>query len=120
MAAIHNDIIGYLADNGRSTTGEMANALSYETREIRQASKELVSDGRAKGSKSKRIPAYIINGDYVVVTEKRQQLLDIVKKYDPKSHSKAKGMSNKALQRFVRNHVADRVVGGPEIYEFWV
>lgn len=120
MAAIHQRILDYLADNGRSTTGEMANALGYNTREVREASKELVTEGQAKGSKSKRIPAYIIDGDYVVITNRRPQLLELVKQYAPQDLSKAQSMPDEALQRFVRERIADRVVGGPKIYVFWV
>lgn len=120
MTTIHQDIQVYLANNGRSTTGQMANALGYETRQVREASKELEADSQIQGSKSKRIPAYIINGDYVVVTERREQLLKLVKKYARQDLSKAQNMSDDALQNFVRKRIADRVVGGPKIYEFWV
>jgi len=120
MATIHQDIRAYLANKGRSTTGQMANALGYDTSDIREASKELANEGQISGSKSKRIPAYIIDGDYNVITDRRHQLLELVKKYAPNSYAKAQNMSDEALQRFVRNQVADRVVGGPEIWEFWV
>lgn len=119
MTTIHDEIQDYLDSNGRSTTGEMSGTLGYETRQIRQACKDLREDGDIKGSKSKRIPAYIIDGDYHVVTDSRSQLLELVRRYSSGSLTRAKGMSDKELQRFVRQNVADRVVGGPEIWEFW-
>lgn len=120
MATIHAEVQEYLRDNGRSTTSQMSDDLGYTTKQVRQACKNLESDGVINGDKSKRIPAYIINGDYVVITGSRSQLLELVKMYAPSAHSRAKKMSTKQLQKFLRNQVADDVVGGPKIWEFWI
>jgi chemotaxis regulatin CheY-phosphate phosphatase CheZ len=119
MATIHKEVKAFLDDNGRSTTGEMSNELGYTTRQVRKACKDLLADDEIEGSKSKRIPAYIIDDDYVVVTESREQLLELVKQYQPGALSRAKTMSTNELQNFVRSTIADDVVGGPEIWEFW-
>ncbi|GAB3676768.1 winged helix-turn-helix domain-containing protein [Halopiger thermotolerans] len=119
MTTIYQDIQDYLRSNGRSTTGEMSDALGFSTRQVRQACKDLKDDGKINGSKSKVIPAYIINGEYVVITESRNQLLQLVKDHAPSHHSRAKGMSTEQLQKLIRNQVADQVVGGPKIWEFW-
>jgi len=119
MATIYKEVKDFLDDNGRSTTGDMSSELGYSTRQVRKACKDLLDDDEIEGSKSKRIPAYIINGEYVVVTESRSQLLEIVKKHRSSAHSRAKAMSTDELQSFVRGDIADDVVGGPEIWEFW-
>jgi len=120
MATIYQEIYQHLSDNGRSTTGNMADELGYETRQVRQACKEMADDGKINGSKSKRIPAYIIDGEYTVITGSKSQLLAIIKEHRSSAHSRMKSKSVKQLQRFIRNNIADDVVGGPKIFEFWV
>lgn len=119
MATITDDILTHLSNNGRSTTGEMARELGYKTREIRSECKDLQSQGRINGEKSKTIPAYIIDDTYVVAPS-RSDRLEVVKTYAPSSHSRAKNMSDKELKRFIRNQIADRMVGGTKIWEFWM
>ena len=116
--AIKTDIANYLSANGRSTTGAMANSLGYSTGQVRKACKEMMANGRINGDKSKRIPAYIINGDYVVLPSVRSVLLEVIKKYGSLPPS-ASSMSVKQFRNYIKQHIADRVVGGPEIWEFW-
>lgn len=118
--AVEREIINYLSTHGRATTTDIANATGYSTGYIRQKAKELLKDGTINGTKAKRIPAYIINGRFVVMTGDRDQLLEIVKDHAPGRYSTAASMSTRELQRFIRNHIADQVVGGPWIWEFWV
>lgn len=114
------EIIEFLAGNGRETTTGIANELGYTTGTVRRHAKDLKNDGKIQGEKAKRIPAYIIDGDFVVITGDRGQLLLLVEKYRPSQHERAKKMSTQDLQEFLREQVADDVVGGPKVWEFWV
>lgn len=118
MAMIQTDVRHYLDENGRSTTGTMAGDLGYNSRKIRTACKEMMEDGQIQGSKSKRIPAYIINGEYVVLPSDREILLEVIERH-ASVPSSADSMSVKQLRDYIKRHVADRVVGGPKIWEFW-
>lgn len=117
--AVKRDIVDYLSSNGRATTTELSNQLGYSTGHVRSGAKQLLKDGKINGEKAKRIPAYIINGEFVVVTGDRDQLLEIVKTHAPSSYSRARSMTTRQLQEFIRDQIADQVVGGPWIWEFW-
>ena len=118
--SIKDEIYADLQQNGRSTTTSIAARIDYSTGWILKNAKEMKADGRIEGEKAKRIPAYIINDDYVVITSSREQLLSIVKQHAPSALSRAQQMNTKELQDFIRDHIADQVVGGPFIWEFWV
>lgn len=118
MAIIHEEIRSYLVSNGPSTTATMANSLGYDTDKVRKACKEMMSEGQIQGSKSKRIPAYIINDEYVVLPSDRQALLDVIQRHGSVPPN-ADSMSVKQLRDYIKRRIADRVVGGPEIWEFW-
>lgn len=118
MATIETDIENYLAANGRSTTSEMAGTLGYDTRKIRKASKKMMSNGRINGDKPRRIPAYIINGEYVVLPDEKSALITVISKHGTLP-SGANSMTVNQLRNYVVQHIADRVVGGPFIWEFW-
>ena len=120
MSSTKKEIKTYLADNGRETTTSIANELGYSTNTVRRHAEEMMADGEIEGIKAERIPAYIINGDFVVITGNRDQLLELVRKYRSGSYERAKEMSTEELQDFLRDVVADNVVGGPKIWEFWV
>jgi len=122
LLAAKEEVHDFLRSHGeRATTSEIADATGYHTQTARKRAKELLSEGRIQGSKSKRIPAVIIDDDYVVLTDDRGHLLDIVRDYGTSSlHSRAKSMSTEQIQRLIRRRLADDVVGGPKVWEFWV
>jgi hypothetical protein len=118
--AAKQDVLNYLRSHGsRATTSDIADATGYTTQTARKKAKELMGEGKVNGSKAKRIPAVIISDDYVVITDDRNHLLKIIQDYAPHHHSRAKSMSTKALQQFIRNQLASRTVGGPYVWEFW-
>lgn len=119
--AAKEDVLDFLrSHDARATTSEIADATGYHTQTARKRAKELREEDKIRGSKNKRIPAVIINGDYVVLTDDRDHLLKIVEEYAPSRLSRAKSMTTKQIQRLIRQHVADEIVGGPQVWEFWV
>jgi DNA-binding Lrp family transcriptional regulator len=119
MTTARDDIKSFLTSNGRSTVNDIANGTGYTNGWIRQQAKELQDEGKIEGEQTQMAPAAIINGDYEVVTSSKQQLLAIIKKHKPSMHSRAKGMSVDRLQEYIRGTLADRIVGGPDRWEFW-
>jgi len=117
---IKNQIENYLASNGQSTVAEIADGIGYSNGYTRQNAKEMMANERINGSKTTRIPAVIIDGNYEVLSGDRDYLLGIVKRYAPSKLSAAKSKSISDLQDFIRNQIADNVVGGPYRWEFWV
>lgn len=117
--SVETDIRTYLTRHGRSTVNEIAIATGYSNGYVRETAKDMVSDGQINGTKGKRIPAVIINGNYVVVTSDRQHLLNIIQRHAPQHRARARGMSISQLQDFIRETLAQKVVGGPRPWEFW-
>ena len=117
---IKPQIQNFLASNGQSTVAEIADGIDYSNGYTRQTAKEMKADGQINGSKTTRIPAVIIKGNYEVLSGDRDYLLAIVKKYAPGKLPAAKSKSVSDLQDFIRNQIADEVVGGPHRWEFWL
>jgi len=116
---VQDDIETFLTKNGQSTVNEIANGIDYSNSYTRENAKEMKAEGRIDGAKTTRIPAVIIHGNYEVLTGDRDYLLSLVKRYAPSHHSRAKSMSTGDLQDFIRDQIADDVVGGPFRWEFW-
>lgn len=120
MKAVRRQIIDFLDTNGRSTPAQIANGIGYSTSYTRQEAKALRSDDKIKGEKSRYIPAVIIQGDYRVITNDRDYLLDLVRTYAPHRLDYARSLSVEDLQKFIRNEIADQEVGGQSGWEFWI
>lgn len=118
MTTAKEQIEPYLDKHGSATTSEMAKDLGYSTGHILGEAKKLMNEGKITGSKNTRIPAYIIDDDYVVATDDRENLLSIIKKYQPSLLSTARSRSTEGIQKLIKNRVAERTVGGPFIWEF--
>jgi DNA-binding Lrp family transcriptional regulator len=109
-----------LRANGRSTVNEIASRIDYSNGYVRRNAKEMRSDGEIEGAKATRVPAVIIHGNFEVLSGNRDYLLDIVKRYAPSKHDRAKKMSVENLRELIRDEIAEQVVGGPFRWEFWV
>ncbi len=57
--------------------------------------------------------------NYEVLDDDRDYLLGLVKQYAASHLSRAKSKSTSDLQDFIRDQIADDVVGGPFRWEFW-
>ncbi len=103
------------------TPREIAEKLSYSTNHVRRVAKELRSNGKIEGRKSREggAPMVVIRGNIEVITGNRDQLIELVKKYSPSDLSKAKAMPTDELIEFVRDVVADGVAGVVRTWEFW-
>lgn len=119
--AAKDDVRDYVRSQGsRVTTSDIAEATGYHTQTARKRAKELVDEGDIQGSKDKRIPAVIIDDDYVVITDDREHLLKIVGDYGTSGmRSRALSMTTEEIQRLIRRELAERTVGGPQVWEFW-
>lgn len=60
--------------------------------------------------REKEIYGILVNGNFVVLTDDKDQLLDIVKNYNPSKFGEAKAMSNDELRSFIIDEVADHEV----------
>jgi len=116
-------VVQFLNQNSgeRYTVAEIADAVGYSRNHIRSVSKSLTENGTINGEKnqSRRVPAYIINGDYLVIVS-RSALLDIVENYRPDQLSRLQNASIDTIRRFVRNNIADGTAAGDAMWEFWV
>lgn len=114
------DVLDFVKSAGSPvTTTEIANAIGDSTDNAREWAKELREEGEINGAKNKRIPAVIIKDNYVVLTNDREHLLSIIEDHAPSHLSRARSMSIEDIQQLIRQKIAERVVGGPEIWEFW-
>lgn len=118
--SIKDDIRTHLDAHGRCTANEIAQGIDYSHGYTRENAKEMVSDDDINGAKATRVPAVIINDNYEVLTGNRDYLLELVKRHAPSSHAHAKTLDIEELQKFIREQVADSVVGGPFRWEFWL
>jgi len=106
--------------NQRFTVAEIANAIGYSRSHIREEAKVLRRNGTINGRKnqSRRVPAYIINGQYRVIVS-QQALLDIVKKHAPGHYSRLQNASIDTIRKFVRDNIATGTAAGEAMWEFW-
>jgi gamma-glutamyl:cysteine ligase YbdK (ATP-grasp superfamily) len=118
--SIKDDIREHLKTNGRCTANEIARGIDYSHGYTRENAKEMISENEINGAKATRVPAVIINDNYEVLTGNRDYLLELVKRHAPSRHAHAKTLDIEELQKFVREQVADSVVGGPFRWEFWL
>lgn len=118
--SVQSEIESFLTNNGQSTVNEIANGIDYSNGYTREKAKEMRQEGRINGAKTTRIPAVIIKGNYEVLTGDREYLLSLVEKYEPGKLGHAKSLSVSDLQDFIRDQIADSVVGGPFRWEFWL
>lgn len=117
---IKDEIEDFLDSNDRSTVNEIANGIDYSNGYVRRNAKEMHEDGQIDGAKTDRVPAVIINDDYHVLTGNKDYLVSLVEQYGhPGQVKRAKKMDVGDLQKFVRDTLADAIVGGPARWKFW-
>jgi len=120
MRKVKIEIIAHLNSNGRQKVNSIANGIDYSHGYVLQNAKELRSSGKIEGEKGTMIPGYIINGNYVILTSSRKQIVEAVRKNAPAHVGTVSSKPTvKEMQKYVRNNVADAVASGPRPWEFW-
>jgi predicted small metal-binding protein len=79
------------------------------------------ASGTIHGEKvPRRIPAAIINGEFEVMSNSKDELLNILRKHAPHLVSRAKGMSVSQIQDLIADRLADRTLAfRQDVWEFW-
>lgn len=118
---VEDEIQAFLSANGRSKVSDIANGVDYSPGYVRQNAKEMVTDGTIQGEKTPRqIPAAIINGEFEVLSNSKDELLNVVRKHAPHLVGRAKGLSANQIQNLIAEDLADRTLAfTQEVWEFW-
>jgi hypothetical protein len=115
IRAVDSALIDRLRDNpGQYFTAEiLAAATDYSEGYVRERLHVLAdSDDTTieKDRRYKEIYGVLIGNNFVVITDDRDQLLDIVKQYRPSEYDAARAMSKQDLRSFIIDEIADREV----------
>lgn len=113
-------ILGFLNQNGRSTVHEIATGISYSNGHVRRVAKRMAKSGQIEGEKSSSVPAYNIKGDYVVLSDNKDRLLNIVKAYASSHYTNVNGMTMTEIRDYISANIANGVVDSIGRWEFWV
>lgn len=116
---VEAQIESHLQSSGRSTIHEIATAIGYSHGYVRQKAKEMRQNGRINGTKGDVIPGYIINGNTVVLTSDKQQIINALRAYAPQAVPPVQSMSISEAHKHIRNNVADATFAASRRWEFW-
>ena len=99
------------ANKGLFLTADIVAAVTnYSEGHVRDTLHELADEDTAviRERRSKEIYGVLIGGNFVVLTDDRDNLLDIVKNYKMSEFGKAKSMSKNELRNFIINELASQ------------
>lgn len=115
IRAVDSALLDHLRDNpGQYFTSEiLAAATDYSEGYVRERLHVLADSDDTEVEKDRRykeIYGILVGNSFVVITDDRDQLLDIVKKNRPSEYGTARSMGKQDLRSFIIDEIADQEV----------